>query len=217
MQIFIDSADINEIEEAMSYGAIDGVTTNPSLLAKSSSNMLETIQSISKIVSGPISVEVSATDYEGMIFQGKKILDIADNIVLKLPITWFGLKACKYFYEQGNAVNMTLCFTPLQALFAAKAGAAYVSPFIGRLDDIGQDGQELVRDIRVLFDNYPQYDTQILSASIRHTQHVLMSARAGADVATIPLNIIKELLNHPLTDKGLDKFLEDWKKSGLSI
>ena len=217
MQIFIDSADIKEIEEAMSYGIVDGVTTNPSLLAKSSSNMLETVKSISKIVDGPISVEVSATDYDGMILQGKKILDIADNIVLKLPITWGGLKACKYFYDQGRAVNMTLCFTPLQALFAAKAGAAYVSPFIGRLDDIGQDGQELVREIRILFDNYPQYDTQILSASIRHTQHVLMSARAGADVATIPLNIIKELIHHPLTAKGLDKFLEDWNKSGLSI
>ena len=178
MQIFIDSADIKEIEEAMSYGIVDGVTTNPSLLAKSSSNMLETVKSISKIVDGPISVEVSATDYDGMILQGKKIF---------------------------------------QALFAAKAGAAYVSPFIGRLDDIGQDGQELVREIRILFDNYPQYDTQILSASIRHTQHVLMSARAGADVATIPLNIIKELIHHPLTAKGLDKFLEDWNKSGLSI
>lgn len=217
MQIFIDSADIKEIEEAMSYGIIDGVTTNPSLLAKSSKNVFETIKSISTISPGPISVEVSATDYDGMIVQGKKILDIADNVVLKLPITWSGLKACKYFAEQGRAVNMTLCFTPLQALFAAKAGAAYVSPFIGRLDDIGQDGQELIRSIRILFDNYPQYDTQILSASIRHTQHILMSAMAGADVATIPLGSIKQLLTHPLTDKGLEKFLEDWNKSGLSI
>jgi len=217
MQIFIDSADIKEIEQAMSYGFIDGVTTNPSLLAKSSSNMLGTIQSISKIVPGPISVEVSAVDYEGMILEGEKILDIADNIVLKLPITWCGLKACKYFSEQGGDVNMTLCFTPLQAMFAAKAGAAYVSPFIGRLDDVGQDGQELVRNIRELFDNYPQYDTEILSASIRHTQHVLMSAKAGADVVTMSLNIMQELLNHPLTNQGLDKFLEDWNKSGLSI
>ncbi len=217
MQIFIDSADIKEIEEAMSYGAVDGVTTNPSLLAKSSSNILETVKDICKVVSGPVSVEVSATDYEGMLVQGDKILGIADNIVLKLPITWAGLKACKHFYEQGRDVNMTLCFSPLQALFAAKAGAMYVSPFIGRLDDIGQDGQQLIRDIRIMFDNYPQYDTQILSASIRHTQHVLMSAMAGADVATIPLSTLKQLLHHPLTDKGLDKFLEDWNESGLSI
>jgi transaldolase len=217
MQIFIDSADIKEIEEAMSYGAIDGVTTNPSLLAKSSNDILKTVKVICKIVTGPVSVEASATDYDGMLRQGNKILDMADNVVLKLPITWSGLKACKHFYEQGRDVNMTLCFSPLQALLAAKAGAMYVSPFIGRLDDIGQDGQELISDIRMVFDNYPQYGTQILSASIRHTQHVLMSAMAGADVATIPLSALKQLINHPLTDKGLDKFLEDWNKSGLSI
>ena len=217
MQIFIDSADIKEIEEAMSYGSIDGVTTNPSLLAKSSGNILETVKAICKIVPGSVSVEASATDYDGMLSQGNKILDMADNVVLKLPITWAGLRACRYFYEQGRGVNMTLCFSPLQALFAAKAGAMYVSPFIGRLDDIGQNGQELISDIRMMFDNYPQYNTQILSASIRHTQHVLMSAMAGADVATIPLSALKQLINHPLTDKGLDKFLEDWNKSGLSI
>ena len=217
MEIFIDSADIKEIEDAMSYGIVDGVTTNPSLMAKSSSNMLETIKSIAKIVQGPVSAEVSATDYDNMVLQGTKLLGIADNIVLKLPITWDGLKACKYFYENGRQVNMTLCFSPMQALLAAKAGAAYVSPFIGRLDDIGQDGQELIRDIRNIYDNYPQYNTKILAASIRHSTHVLMSAMWGADVATIPLTIIKQLLHHPLTDKGLDKFLEDWNKSGLSI
>lgn len=217
MEIFIDSADINEIEDAMSYGIVDGVTTNPSLMAKSSSNMLETIGSIAKIVSGPVSAEVSATDYDTMIFQGNKLLGVAENIVLKLPITWNGLRACKYFYERGRKVNMTLCFSSMQALLSAKAGAAYVSPFIGRLDDIGQDGQELIRDIRNIYDNYPQYNTKILAASIRHNNHVLMSAMCGADVATIPLSIIKQLLHHPLTDKGLDKFLEDWNKSGLSI
>lgn len=217
MKFFIDSADIKEIEEAVSYGIIDGVTTNPSLLAKSSSNMIETIKLISKTVNGPISIEASATDYEGMLSQGTKILDIADNIVLKLPITWAGLKACKYFYGQQKEVNMTLCFSPIQALLAAKAGAAYISPFIGRLDDIGQDGATLIGDIRTLYNNYPQYNTQILSASIRHSQHVLTSAMYGADIATIPLNILKQLLQHPLTDKGLEKFLEDWNKSGLQI
>ena len=194
----------------MSYG-IDGVTTNPSLLAKASSNMVDTVKAIASIVPGPVSVEVSATDYDGMLIQGNKILDIADNIVLKLPITWSGLLACKYFYDQGRDVNMTLCFSPIQALFAAKAGAMYVSPFIGRLDDIGQDGQKLISDIKMIFEHYSEYDTQILSASIRHTQHVLMSAMAGADAATIPLNILKQLLYHPLTNQGLDKFLEDWR------
>ena len=216
MEIFIDSADIKEIEEAIFYG-IDGVTTNPSLLAKSSGNMEATVKEIAKIINGPVSVEVYATDYEGMLTQGNKILNIADNIVLKLPITWDGLKACRYFYKQGRDVNMTLCFSSMQALLAAKAGAAYVSPFIGRLDDIGQNGQELIHDIRIMFDNYPQYHTKILAASIRHNQHVLISAMSGSDAVTIPLSVLKQLLHHPLTDKGLDKFLEDWKKSGLFI
>jgi transaldolase len=217
MEIFIDSADPKEIEQAFATGIIDGVTTNPTLIAKHGKNLISTISDICKILDGPVSVEVAATDYEGMLEEGKKILDIAENIVLKLPIIWEGLRACSYFFEQGREVNMTLCFSVNQALLAAKAGATYVSPFIGRLDDIGQDGNNLIAEIKTIFSNYPEYDVNILAASIRHPQHFYMSALAGADAATIPYNVIKQLLDHPLTDKGLDRFLEDWKKSGLII
>lgn len=216
MQIFIDSADISEIREALSVCLIDGVTTNPSLLSKISDNPLETAKKIAQIVGGPVSVEVSESEYDKMILQGKKILDVADNVILKLPITYDGLRACQYFAERDQKVNMTLCFSAMQALLAAKAGAEYVSPFVGRLDDIGSDGLELLLDIKTIFENY-SYPTKILAASIRHHNHVLRSAMIGVDAITIPLNILKQLLNHPLTSRGLDKFLDDWKKSGLSI
>ncbi len=217
MEIFIDSADPKEIERAFDTGLIDGVTTNPTLIAKYGKDLKDTIKEICKIVSGPVSVEVASTNYEGMLEEGKKILDIAENIVLKLPITWDGLKACSYFYQLEREINMTLCFSVSQALLAAKAGATYVSPFVGRLDDIGQDGNSLIAEIKAVFDNYPEYDVNLLASSIRHPQHFYMAALAGSDSATIPYNVLKQLLDHPLTDKGLDRFVEDWKKSGLTI
>lgn len=217
MEIFIDSADPKEIEQAVAYGIIDGVTTNPSLMAKYGKDLRSTVASICKIIEGLVSVEVASIEYEGMLDEGEKILDIADNVVLKLPITWNGLKACRYFSEQGREVNMTLCFSANQALLAAKAGATYVSPFIGRLDDIGQDGNMLLSEIKTIFDHYPEYDVRLLASSIRHPQHFYMAAMLGADAATIPYDVIKKLLDHPLTDKGLDRFVQDWKKSGLTI
>jgi len=217
MEIFIDSADPKEIEKAVDTGIIDGVTTNPTLIAKHGKNLMTTISDICKIIDGPVSVEVASTEYHGMLEEGAKILDIAENIVLKLPITWNGLKACRYFYEKEREVNMTLCFSVNQALLAAKAGATYVSPFIGRLDDIGQDGNRLIAEIKEVFANYPEYDVNVLASSIRHSQHFYMSALEGADAATIPYNVLNQLLDHPLTDKGLDRFIKDWEKSGLII
>ncbi|MGV2432137.1 MAG UNVERIFIED_CONTAM: fructose-6-phosphate aldolase [Rickettsiaceae bacterium] len=217
MEIFIDSADPKEVEEAFMLGIIDGVTTNPTLIAKYGKDLKSTISSICNIVEGPVSVEVASVEYDGMLEEGKRILDIAENIVLKLPITWSGLKACSYFFELGREVNMTLCFSVNQALLAAKAGATYVSPFIGRLDDIGYDGNSLIADIKHVYSNYPEYDVNLLASSIRHPQHFHMSAIAGADAATMPWNVIKQLLDHPLTDKGLARFVEDWKKSGLTV
>lgn len=217
MQIFLDSADIQEIHEIWQYGFIDGITTNPSLIAKTTGNFKESITKICKIALGGVSVEVSANDYAGMLEQGKKILKIADNIILKLPITLDGIRACKYFSSNGVKVNMTLCFSANQALIASKVGASYVSPFIGRLDDIGWDGMQLIQDIKRAYNNYSDLSTKILAASIRSTEHVHRCALFGADVATIPGKIIKQLLHHPLTDKGLEIFNKDWHKSGLSI
>ncbi len=217
MEIFIDSADPKEIEQAIAYGIIDGVTTNPSIMAQYGKDLRSTVTAICKIMEGPVSVEVASTEYDGMLEEGEKILDIADNVVLKLPITWNGLKACRYFSEQGREVNMTLCFSANQALLAAKAGATYVSPFVGRLDDIGQDGGMLLSEIKTIFDHYPEYDARLLASSIRHPQHFYTAAMLGADAATIPYDVIKKLLDHPLTDKGLDRFVQDWKKSGLTI
>jgi transaldolase len=217
MKIFIDSADLDEIRESFDFGIVDGVTTNPSILAKSSNNIKSTIKSICDIVSGPVSVEVASVEFNMMLEEGKKILDFADNIVLKLPITWNGIKACRYFYEQGRQTNMTLCFSVNQAILAAKAGATYISPFIGRLDDIGVDGVSIINDIKVILNNYPEYGAQVLASSIRNPYHFFISASHGADAATVPYHVIKQLLNHPLTDSGVDRFLEDWKKSGLSI
>lgn len=219
MKIFIDSADIKEIEESLELNIIDGITTNPSLFAKYSNDFNSTIKNIISIAGNmPLSIEVSAEKYNNMIIEGEKILSFGGNIVLKLPITWDGIKACRFFANQGHKINMTLCFSPLQALIAAKAGAWCISPFVGRLDDIGYEGIELVKDMKLLLNNYSKdYSSQILSASIRHVQHVLASAKAGADICTMPLSIIKQLLSHPLTDKGLKQFISDWEKSGLVI
>lgn len=217
MQLFIDSANPAEIAEVVSLGIIDGVTTNPSLLAKYGKNIASTIASIGQIVSGPVSVEVSAITYDKMLIEAEKILDFSANMVLKLPITWDGLKACEYFSSRGIKVNMTLCFSANQALIAAKAGAWCVSPFIGRLDDVGHNGIEIIKEIRTIYNNYPNLTTAILAASIRNPQHFLMSAIAGADIATLPAALIKQLITHPLTDVGLKIFTEDWEKSGLEI
>lgn len=218
MKIFIDSANIDDIEAAFDTGIIDGVTTNPSLMAKNGGDFKGATQAICKVAKNcPVSVEVSATTYDKMLEEGKIILDIADNVVLKLPITWDGIKACKYFSSKGREVNMTLCFSSNQALLAAKAGAKYISPFIGRLDDMGQDGMQLIEDIRTILDNYPEYDVDLLAASVRHVQHFYASSIAGADAVTLPWKIISKLIEHPLTDRGLEQFTNDWKKSGLKI
>ncbi|WP_367364494.1 fructose-6-phosphate aldolase [Candidatus Tisiphia endosymbiont of Nedyus quadrimaculatus] len=216
MQIFLDSADIKEIDEINQLGIIDGITTNPSLMSKTKDDFGSTIVKICKIVRSDVSVEVAANDVDTMISQGNKILGISNNIVIKLPMTWNGIKVCQYFADKGKKVNMTLCFSVNQALIAAKAGAYYVSPFIGRLDDIGQNGMSLISDIRQMYDNY-QYQTKILAASIRNPNHVYQSAMYGADVATMSSKIIKQLLDHPLTDSGLEVFNRDWAKSRLKF
>ncbi|MCC8399601.1 MAG: fructose-6-phosphate aldolase [Rickettsia endosymbiont of Culicoides impunctatus] len=216
MQIFLDSADIKEIDEINQLGIIDGITTNPSLMSKTKYDFVSTIAEICKIITSDVSVEVVANDVDTMINQGNKILEISSNIAIKLPMTWNGIKACQYFADKGKKVNMTLCFSVNQALIAAKAGAFYISPFIGRLDDIGQNGISLISDIRQVYDNY-QYQTKILAASIRSPNHVYQAAMYKADVATMSGKIIKQLLNHPLTDSGLEIFNKDWSKSGLEI
>ena len=216
MKFFADTAIVSEIKELSDYGLLDGVTTNPSLIAKSGRNFKEVVAEICKIVSGPVSAEVAALDYDGMMAEGEVLAKIAPNIVVKLPLTLPGLKACRAFAGKGVKTNVTLCFSPNQALLAAKAGATYVSPFLGRLDDIHLDGVQLIRDIRKIFDNY-QFKTQILSASVRTPNHVKEVALAGSDVATIPAAVIKSLVNHVLTDKGLEQFTKDWKATGQTI
>ncbi len=214
MKFFIDTANLDEIKEANEMGLIDGVTTNPSLVAKEGDvDFKEHIAAICKIVKGDVSAEVTALDTEGMLNEGRELAKIADNVVVKCPLTLDGLKATRTFAAEGIGVNVTLCFSASQALLAAKAGAKYISPFIGRLDDISQDGMQLIRDIVLIYDNY-DFDTQVLAASIRHPLHIVDCALARADVATIPFKVIKQLVHHPLTDKGLDSFLADWKKSG---
>ncbi len=217
MKFFVDTADLKDIQELNDLGMLDGVTTNPSIIAKSGANFLERIAEICKIVDGPVSAEVASTDYETMMKEGEKLAKIADNVAVKVPLTEAGLRVCRNLSGNGTMVNVTLCFSAVQALLAAKAGATFVSPFIGRLDDIGQDGMDLIADIRLIYDNYPDLKTEILAASIRHPQHVLMSAQMGADVATIPAATIKALYKHPLTEKGLSAFVDDWKKTGQSI
>ncbi|HPF23251.1 MAG: fructose-6-phosphate aldolase [Hyphomonas sp.] len=216
MKFFVDTANIDDIAELAATGLIDGVTTNPSLVAKAGRPFTDVIKEICAIVEGPVSAEVVATDYDGMISEGRKLAKIASNVAVKLPLTWDGLKACKTLSGEGTMVNVTLCFSANQALLAAKAGATFISPFIGRLDDINLDGMELISDIRQIYDNY-LFDTEILAASIRTANHVKESALAGADVMTAPPSVIKSLANHPLTDKGLETFLADAKKAGIKV
>jgi transaldolase len=216
MKFFIDSADTDEIIKLAETGLIDGVTTNPSLIFKTGKNFLEVIREICDIIPGPVSAEVLATEASQMIEEGLRLSEIAENVVVKLPLTWDGLRACKYLTDEGIMVNITLCFSANQALLAAKVGATYISPFIGRLDDIGQDGMQLIEEINTIYANY-EYDTEILVASVRHPIHVMQSAMVGADICTIPGKIFKQLANHPLTEKGLESFLADWNKTGQSI
>lgn len=211
MKFFLDTADINEIREARSMGLLDGVTTNPSLVAKTGRRFREVLDDICKIVDGPISAEVVSTDFDGIKKEARELARIHENIVVKIPLIPAGLKAVAWCAENGIATNVTLCFSPLQALLAAKAGADYISPFIGRLDDIAHDGMELVRQIVEIYDQY-DFDTEVLVASIRHPMHVLEAARIGADVATVPFSVLGKLAHHPLTDSGLKTFLADWEK-----
>ena len=217
MKFFIDTAEINEINEINSYGLVDGVTTNPSLIAKSGRNIFTIAEEICSIIDGPVSLEVSATDYENMVKEGIKLSAINKNIVVKLPMTMDGLKACRFFADKDIMVNLTLCFSAAQAILAAKAGASFVSPFIGRLDDIGQDGLGLIGEISQIYSNYPAFTTEILVASVRNPIHIVEAAKMGAHVATIPAKVLSQLVNHPLTDKGLSIFTEDWKKTGQKI
>ena len=217
MKFFIDSADVSEIKALAATGLIDGVTTNPSLVAKSGRKFTDAIAEICDLVDGPVSAEVTASDAEGMIAEGRALAKIAENIAVKVPLTWAGLLACKTLTAEDTMVNVTLCFSANQALLAAKAGATFISPFVGRLDDIGEDGMLLISDIREIYDNYMGLDTEILVASIRHPLHVTQAAKAGADVATLPPNIFKMLVEHPLTDKGLAAFLADWAKTGQTV
>ncbi len=217
MKFFVDTAEVNEINELASTGLLDGVTTNPSLIAKSGRDFKQTIADICKIVPGPVSAEVAATDYTGMMREAEILRKIASNVTIKVPLTLDGLKACKALTGEGTMVNVTLCFSANQAILAAKAGATFVSPFIGRLDDVGLDGLELIREIRVIYDNYPDFQTDILAASIRTVNHVKDCAMIGADVATVPPAILNALVKHPLTDSGLATFVTDWKKTGQSI
>lgn len=214
MKFFIDTANVEEIKEASKLGWVDGVTTNPSLVAKSGKDFKTVIKEICEFVEGPVSAEVLATDYDGMMSQGLELAKIAPQVVIKVPLTVDGLRATKSFFEQGIKTNVTLCFHPVQALMAAKAGATMVSPFIGRLDDISTSGIAMIGEIRQIFDNYG-FETEILAASIRHPMHVLDAALVGADISTLPLDTLKKLLRHPLTDSGLEKFIQDGQ--GLSV
>ena len=217
MKFFVDTADIAEIRELSATGMVDGVTTNPSLIAKSGRDFIETVAEICAAVNGPVSAEVAATDAQKMIAEGRRLAAIAKNVAVKVPLTWDGLKACRTLTGEGALVNVTLCFSANQALLAAKAGATFISPFVGRLDDVGEDGIALIRDIRQIYDNYPALKTEILAASIRHPRHVTDCALAGADIGTMPASVLRQLVNHPLTAKGLEMFLADWAKTGQSI
>ena len=216
MKFFLDSADIKQIEDLMPTGLIDGVTTNPSLIAKNGDDMAKTIKDICALVSGPVSAEVTATDSDKMLEEGQYLASLAKNVTIKVPLTINGLKTCKALRAQGTQVNVTLCFSATQALLAAKAGASFISPFVGRLDDIGEKGMDLVEDIVVIYENYG-FETEVLVASVRSKQHVIDAAIIGAHVATLPPKVIYELYEHPLTDKGLKAFLDDWNKTGQSI
>ena len=216
MKFFVDTAEIHAIKELHALGMVDGVTTNPSLIMKSGRDIKEVTKEICDLVDGPVSAETVALDAEGMIAEGRELAKIAENIAIKVPLTWAGLRACKVLTDEGRMVNVTLCFSANQALLAAKAGATFISPFIGRLDDLNLDGMELIADIREIYDNYG-FQTNILAASIRSANHMSDCAKIGADVATAPPAVIKAMANHVLTDKGLDAFMADWAKTGQSI
>jgi len=217
MKFFVDTGDIAEIRDLATTGLLDGITTNPSLIAKAGKPFIPLIEEICSVVAGPVSAEVAATDYETMRKEGMKLSKIAPNVAVKVPLTPAGLKVCKELSDGGTMVNVTLCFTPLQALLAAKAGASFISPFVGRLDDIAYDGMQLIADIMTIYENYPNFQTEVLVASVRHPVHILEAARLGADVMTCPPDVIRKLYHHSLTDKGLAAFVEDWKKTGQSI
>ncbi|MGE5547939.1 MAG: fructose-6-phosphate aldolase [Solirubrobacterales bacterium] len=217
MKFFIDTAEVADIRELAATGLVDGVTTNPSLIAKSGRNILDVVCEICDIVPGPVSAEVAATDYETMLAEGKKLRALRKNVAVKVPLTPDGLKVCKALSDEGTLVNVTLCFSANQAILAAKAGAAFVSPFVGRLDDIGQDGMQLISDIVEIYAQYPAFTTEVLVASVRSPMHVTDAARLGAHVATMPPSVLKQMYQHPLTDKGLAAFVADWKKTGQSI
>ena len=212
MKLFIDTAKVAEITEAASWGILDGVTTNPSLVAREGRSYHELVAEICRIVPGPVSAEVLATDADGMEREGRELAGIAENVIVKLPITKDGVRVCARFSEEGIATNLTLCFSPAQALLVAKAGATYVSPFVGRIDDVGQDGMQLVREIVQIYDAY-EFPTQVLVASVRHPQHVVEGALAGADVATVPFKVLQQLFYHPLTDIGLQRFISDFREA----
>ena len=216
MKFFADTAEVAEIRELADTGLLDGVTTNPSLIHKSGRDFLEVVREIAGVVKGPVSAEVVALDYDGMMREAGVLRKIADNIAIKVPLTPDGLKACKTLTGDGSMVNVTLCFSPAQALLAAKAGATFISPFVGRLDDIGQNGMELIADIRQIYDQY-DFATEILVASVRHPMHIVEAAKIGADVMTAPPKIIWQLFKHPLTDSGIDSFLKDWQATGQKI
>ena len=218
MKFFIDSADIGEIRELSDTGLVDGVTTNPTLVARTGRGFFEVLDEICAVVSGPVSAEVAATDVDNMVTEGRALAARAKNVAVKVPLTWDGLKACRALTQAGIAVNVTLCFSPAQALLAAKAGARFISPFVGRLDDIGHSGMTLIAEIREILDNYPDtLKSEILAASIRNPLHVIEAAKLGAEIATIPPNVMRQLASHALTDKGLGDFLADWNKTGQTI
>ena len=217
MKFFVDTADIDEIRELAATGLLDGVTTNPSLVAKSGRDFFEVLAEVCEIVPGPVSAEVTAMDHATMLTEGRKLAGLAPNIAVKVPLTPDGLKTCRVLTDEGVLVNVTLCFSPAQALLAAKAGASFVSPFIGRLDDIATDGLQLISDIMEIFDAYPEITTEVLVASVRHPIHVVEAAKLGAHVATLPPGVLRAMFKHPLTDRGLEDFLADWAKTGQSI
>jgi len=217
MKFFVDTADLEEIRDLAASGLLDGVTTNPSLVAKTGQDFFEVVKEICKIVDGPVSAEVTATDHETMVKEGRKLAQLAKNIAVKVPLTKDGLRACRQLRDDGTMVNVTLCFSAAQATLAAKAGASFVSPFVGRLDDIGEDGMGLIDDICRIYEQYEHFETEVLVASIRHPIHVIEAAKMGAHVATVPPKVLRQLFQHPLTDKGLAAFLADWQKTGQSI
>ncbi len=217
MKFFVDTAEIDEIRDLADTGLVDGVTTNPSLIHKSGRNFFEVVHQICDLVDGPVSAEVAATDFDTMLAEGRKLSEIASNIAVKVPLTPAGLKTCRALSQGGTMVNVTLCFSPNQALLAAKAGARFISPFVGRLDDIAHDGMQLIAEICEIYENYPNLETEVLVASVRHPIHVLEAAKLGADVATVPPAVLHQMFNHPLTEKGLAAFVADWEKTGQSI